>query len=326
MTTGETGEMTGTDDEDACDADETPTNTGSLADAFHALADERRVSILRVLYEKEQDSHSRPRVPFSALYDQLDIDGTSTFSYHLDELTGVYVDRNDDGYTLTATGRRVVQTILGGVYDDAPSFDEQPLDVSCPNCGDSPVEVACENGLFAMYCPGCGHPFFRDQLQPAQLARENPEEVIVSYGQKVRRDMLLELDGVCSACSGSMTAETVPSDEQLELEWITVLTCNQCQNRVQLPPYFVLLAHPQVISFYWDRGLDITDTPPWEILEFVVDGKWRPTVTRTDPFECRVDIDCGGDELSVTIDENLRVTDATVRTKPNIDLSEENTS
>jgi hypothetical protein len=307
-------------------SDEGPTDSEAVAEAFHALADERRVAILRVLYEQEQetDIHSEPRMTFSVLYNQVDIDGTSTFSYHLDELTGVYVDRNGDGYALTATGRRVVQTILGGVYDETPSFDEQSLDVSCPNCGDSPVEATCQDGLFAVYCPDCELPFFRDQLQPAQVDRESPEEVIESYGTKVKRDMLLELDGVCSACSGPMTAETLPSDEQLELEWITVLTCDQCKKRVQAPPYFVLLSHPQVISFYWDRGIDITDRHLWEVLEFVLDGKWQPTVTSTDPFECRVDINCDGDELSVTIDDDLRVSDASVRTQANIDLGEEN--
>jgi DNA-binding transcriptional ArsR family regulator len=285
------------------------------AAAFSALADERRIAVLRALYDAESEATDSEelRLSFSELYDRVDIDGSSTFSYHLDELRGIYVTDGHGGYALTATGRRVVQAILGGVYTELPSFDSHALEATCPACEHSPVEVVCEDGVLAVVCPECSVPFLRDQVQPSQLLGRTPEEAVESYDRKLRHDMALDLDGICSGCGGTMTVSVRPSSHQLELDWIAVLECSQCDAQNRIPPYFALLFHPVVHSFYWERGVDIREVPTWRVVEFVVTGEWSPTVTDTDPFECRIDIERDGDRLSVTLDESLRVTDATAR-------------
>jgi DNA-binding transcriptional ArsR family regulator len=289
-------------------------------EALEALADERRVAILRALYEAESeaDNPAELTLSFSELYEIVEVDGTSTFSYHLDQLTGIYVGKGDRGYTLTATGRRVVRAVLVGTYTDLPTFEGVPLEATCPACDRSPVETRCENGILAIVCPECSTPFVRDQVQPAQLVGRTPAQILESYDRKLQHDIALELDGICGECSGQVTLRPERASTQVVLEWLVMVECDRCGKRDHFPPYFALLFEPLVISFYWDHDIDLTSTPIWRVIEFVLSGEWSPEVVDTDPLECRVEIKRDGDELSVTLDEQLRVSDATLRERRDV--------
>lgn len=296
--------------------------------AFEALADERRLGMLRALYRTELAAETPEEgfLSFSGLYEHTEFEDTATFTYHLDKLVGTYLASDDKGYRLTATGERVVQAVLGGLYTDEPSFERSTVDATCPNCSHSPVEFGREGGLIVLQCPACSQPFLRDNVQPALLADRSPAEALRAYDRTIRRKIELALDGVCPECSGEVSLDLQRSPQQVALSWLAVSECTQCNNRGQFPPYHALLFHPVVISFYWDCGVDLTDQPYWRVVEFVLDGEWEPAVVDTDPFACRVDIHCEGDTLTVTLDEDLRVSDATLETSRDILPTEENNS
>lgn len=292
---------------------------GDPSPAFDALADERRLSVLRTLYsvERDGDPHEENGLSFSTLYERTSFDDTPTFSYHLDKLTGRYVETSEAGYRLTATGDRVVQTVLGGLYADAPSFETEPVDATCPSCSASPTEFRYEDGIVVIECPNCSTPFVHENVQPALLADRSPEEASRAYERTIRQKIELTLAGVCPACSGQVDIDVRRSDERISLSWLAVSECAQCSKPTTFVPYQALRFHPVVISFYWDRGVDLTDLPFWHVIEFVTDGEWEPTVVDPDPFTCRVDIHRDGDTLSVALDDALRVTDATLETTRN---------
>ena len=296
--------------------------------ALGALADERRLGVLRTLYdvEREAETPEEKYRSFSALYEQSAFEDSATFTYHLDKLVGTYLASDERGYRLTATGERIVQAVLGGLYTDEPSVESVEVDTTCPNCSHSPVEFDRDGELVTLQCPECSQPFIRENVQPALLADRSAEEAIRAYDRTIRRNIELELEGVCPACSGEMNVDVQRSRQQTALSWLAVSECTQCGKRNQFPPYFALLSHPLVISFYWERGVDLTDLPMWRIVEFVLDGEWEPSVVETDPFRCRVDIHRDDDTLSVTLDEGLRASDATIETTPHTHPSGESNS
>lgn len=309
----------------------TDEDTGGNRDttaAFEALADERRLGMLRALYRTElaAETPEEAVLSFSGLYEQSEFDGTATFSYHLDKLVGTYLASDDKGYRLTATGKRVVQAVLGGLYTDEPSFESATVDATCPNCSHSPVEFGREGSLIVLQCSACSQPFVRDNVQPALLADRSPDEAIRAYDRTIRRKIELVLDGVCPECSGEVSVAVERASQQVALSWLAVSECTQCNDRGEFPPYYALLFYPVVISFYWERGVDLTDLPQWRVMEFVLDGEWEPAVVDADPFVCRVDIHREGDTLSVILDEDLRVSDATLETSRDILPTEEDNS
>lgn len=222
------------------------------AAAFEALADERRLGILRVLYRTELAAETPAEAfpSFSTLYDRSEFDDTATFSYHLEKLVGTYLASDDRGYRLTATGERVVQAVLGGLYTDEPSFEGATVDVVCPKCSHSTAEFTREGGLIVLQCPACSQPFVRDNVQPALLTDRSPDEALRAYDRTIRRNIELELDGICPECSGEVSIDVQRAPQQVALSWLAVSECTQCDNRTQFPLYCGLLFHPLVVSFY----------------------------------------------------------------------------
>lgn len=70
----------------------------SPVETFSLLANEDRLAILDAVV-RANDRGDTP-VSFSALRETVDIRDSSRFSYHLQELTGHFLTRSSDGYSL----------------------------------------------------------------------------------------------------------------------------------------------------------------------------------------------------------------------------------
>ena len=86
------------------------------ATVFELLGHEARVEVFEALCEAERSAGTdRPdgahRLAFSALRARASVDDSGRFAYHLERLTGVLLDRTDDGYALTATGRTLCRAL-----------------------------------------------------------------------------------------------------------------------------------------------------------------------------------------------------------------------
>jgi len=128
-------------------ADDAPA-TPSPDEAFAALGNETRLAILRALGGADGP------LPFSDLYDRVDVSDSGQFNYHLDKLTDHFVRHSAGGYELARPGSRVVEAVLSGAVTDTPVLEPTEIDHPCPFCG-APVEVRFRDERVELRCTEC---------------------------------------------------------------------------------------------------------------------------------------------------------------------------
>jgi hypothetical protein len=150
---------------------------------------------------------------FSELYDRIDYDPSTNFSYHLKKLEGHFVSKTDDGYELGQVGNRVVQAVLSGTMTEAPLLERTHIDHRCEYCG-AETEVSYTKGYLGLYCTECpGNTTedvpseFRGYLRaqpfpPAGLQGRSATEVhraAFVWGNLQRLSLASDLCPICSA-------------------------------------------------------------------------------------------------------------------------------
>jgi hypothetical protein len=103
--------------------------------------------------------------------------------------------------------------------------------------------------------------------------------------------------GVCSVCDRRPVA-------------LAILGCSVCKNYHAITPRTLVMHHPAVISFFYERGIelgyrrgDVDRTRRWERLR----NRNEQTVVSTDPPRVEVTVRHKGDELRLMMDENAEV-------------------
>lgn len=71
-----------------------------------------------------------------------------------------------------------------------------------------------------------------------------------------------------------------------------------------------LLTHPGLVTFFHQRGLDVTSRPAWEF-EFASTDNYT-TVRSTDPWEVALVVSRSGESLELVVDDSLTVLESTV--------------
>ncbi|PSP88690.1 ArsR family transcriptional regulator, partial [Halobacteriales archaeon QS_4_66_20] len=122
--------------------------TLSAAEAFDIVGDETRLLILKTLAEANEP------LAYSELFDRIEYDDSSNFTYHLEKLVGHFVRKTEEGYAPRLTGRRVVEAIFSGVVTDTPVVERTDVDMACMYCG-SQTEMAYYDEVAVIYCREC---------------------------------------------------------------------------------------------------------------------------------------------------------------------------
>lgn len=252
------------------------------ADVFSLLADGTRVDVLRAVaearHEHAQAGSDPAKLAFSDVYDRVDVENTSRLSYHLGELAGVYLRRDDDGYALTHAGERVVRFILSGNYEPPPDFGPEPVAGTCLFCGASALEATFAERFLRVECTACERPVAGQPVTPAQLRSGDADAVL----QRVTRSTVTAYrqiggDGVCLACGGHLSA-TVREIEDGPLPdadpFLVRSECESCLRVYSSPLTYTVAYHPASVAFHWDRGVDVTERAVWEFHEHLYDGRW----------------------------------------------------
>jgi hypothetical protein len=270
--------------------------------AFALIGDETRVAILEALWHIDEQP-----AEFTTLYDMTETDNSAKFNYHLEQLTGHFVCKRDDGYELRTAGERVIQAVVEGSFNAHPDLDPFETGDQCTQCSGSLVATYAEEKL-AISCPACGRTHGQYSFPPGGLIGRNEEAILSAFNQRVRHLHSLARDGVCPKCSGQMKTQVARGDDCcLDSDLRVEYTCKQCQHSLCSPIGLVLLDESAVISFYRDHGLDLRATPYWR-LDWCVSDDYT-TVRTTDPLEIAVSVIHDTDTLTVTLDGNLTVTD-----------------
>jgi hypothetical protein len=290
-------------------------------DAFMTLSNDLRLEILLALWEAPGFSLS-----FAELRKAVGERDSGTFTYHLSELVGHFVGETADGYELRYPGHRVLDAIQSGVFHQRGTVGPVDLDGDCPACDASLTFAYDDDYVGRVGCAACGERVLEWPFDPGGVADRAPEEVAAAFDRRTRLVWACALDGVCPFCAGRIDREIAEGatstglcigvvedldryDEYFARDHpaVVALDCHRCSFYSFVPVGVALLTRPRVTGRLWDRGLDVRDTPLWE-LGFVVDAD-AVSVRESTPTTVAVTArPPDGDPLVADVDADLAVT------------------
>ena len=296
----------------------------SPEEAFAVLGDQARFEILQAL-GKADDS-----VGYSDLFERIEYNDRSNFSYHLDKLVGHFVAKVDGGYALRRPGERVLEAIHSGAVTTDPVRELTRTDRPCPFCS-APIEVGYEQERVTMHCPECqglfrGEDFEDDRftetgnlgfrpLPPAAVDGRTAGEIHDVSKAWITLTMHAASRGICPRCSGRVDHSVAVCDSHDASEgtcdtcgnrfeaWSSV-ACTNCTFDIRSGMAGYLLTRPEVMAFLIDNGVD-----PIAAGDFHPYAAAKETILSHSPFEAQYIFTVEGDTLTVTVDEDLSVVD-----------------
>lgn len=271
----------------------------SPEDAFALLSDETRIAIIRALGATPDESLS-----FSTLRERANVTDSGQFNYHLRKLIGSFVRQTDeDEYELTYAGTRVIGAIFSGTFNQRGTPTSFEFDATCAVCGSS-LEAQYEHERVTIACPTCDDQISSFGFPPGAFENRTREELpqafdgwIRAYLSTVRRSFCLNCTG---RIHGSITDESeyLLEDQEVGIEHV----CERCDERSTSSIGAYLLSHPEVVAFHHDHGIDLNETPFWEL-------PWlrekNATVLSSDPWCVRLALELDGDRLELEIEKDL---------------------
>jgi len=291
------------------------TEDPSPTEFFRLLADETRVDILRSIavaqYELEGAGSGPAELAFSTIYDHVDVENTSKLSYHLGELTGTYLQKGDDGYSLSHAGERIVRFILSGNYEQPDSLGPEPVSGICVFCGDTELEASLSHQFFRIDCSTCDQQVAGQPITPAQARTRDTEALVESVKLQSAEDYRQVRRGLCPECGAVLSASVigVPESPLPDTDSFLVTSeCEECLRTYNSPLTYSVVYHPASIAFHWDHGIDVTSRAIWEFHERLYDGQWTTERVATDPPEYEVEYQQGEDALRFRLDSTATVT------------------
>ncbi|SDQ54379.1 winged helix-turn-helix domain-containing protein [Natronobacterium texcoconense] len=274
------------------------------ADPFKALGNETRLEIIRTLYDRTRGSTGGDAtLPYSTLRDAVGIEDKGNFNYHLRQLDGTFLEDDGDGYRLTFAGFEIAKVIdvdawrsheaCGPIVLEEGDGENEPLTAVYE---DSVVKV--RRGDDTLYAHA---------VRPTGAAdREMELPRLLEVAATLWRHTIEQLlEGICPYCQTAVE-RSVEVDEAAVWTYSFGATCPECGPLGGSHVGIAALTHPAVVSFYWERGVDLTDRHPWT-LPFVDDE--AVTVVEDEPLEVRIDVELEGDRLAVFVDDEARVVD-----------------
>jgi hypothetical protein len=302
--------------------------------AFGVLGHELRIEIVKRLGRADDP------LAFSELYDEVDVRDSAQFNYHLDKLVGHFVAKTDDGYELRRAGERIVEAVLSGAVTDDPVLSRTEIDQSCPYCG-APVEVEYGQEQLASYCTSCdgsyGPPdsgsvdgprrtdgyLGYEPLPPAGLRDRSPTEVRRTAHTWNVSERLPAAEGVCPRCSAPLAESVEVCDDHDHEAGLCedcghrhavrhTASCTNCIFSQAGAAVLALLSNTDLLSFLTDHGVNpvapTAESAP-QFTEVVMD--YEETVVDTAPLDARLTFTLDGGRLTLTVDEDLSVVEAT---------------
>ncbi|WP_435064224.1 DUF7351 domain-containing protein [Halobaculum sp. EA56] len=292
-------------------------------DAFTLAGNGTRMAILRALWDAYEPYASDNAVPFSELFDRVDVEDTGNFNYHLGKLTGHFVRRTDAGYELSAPGFRIVRAVVAGGVTGNPALAPSRVGETCDRCG-SPVAVAYEDGITWVRCRSCegywpqrGGEIFGFGLPPNGLRGRDPDGVLdATIAYSIRRFETM-IDGVCPECGAPVAASLAVCDDHDPGEGVcdacgsrflgvVSAVCDSCKFHWRSPGYAPVSHHPALISFYDDRGVEHVPAT-WAAIERGFG--WVEERVPGAPDRLRLVVGHDGHERRFTLDRTATVVD-----------------
>lgn len=283
-------------------------------DAFALAGNEVRMRIIKELGDAQGTRGPPATLSFGDLRSRVEsrID-SGRFNYHLQQLVGHFVASVNDGYRLTPEGTTLYRSIRAGSFASHESLSPTPIASDCHFCTRS-LEALYDDGRFTIRCSDCDHIYHRQTIPPHAVGDEITGDLVRRADRYHRHQLLASSRGVCPVCVNDLDTRFLPAEDVTmpgkTTERLTVLahaSCDHCGHQHYMMVGSLLLYHPVLVSFCYDRGLDVTSVPVWE-LEFATTDRYLELVS-SDPWRVVFTLTIDGDELELVVDDSLGLID-----------------
>lgn len=285
----------------------------SPSEAFSLVANDTRFDILQALWDAANDGADP--VAFTSLRERAVVRDSGQFNYHLDQLTPRFVRHVEDGYELTFAGEQVIGAAVSGVYTEAEAHEVEPIPVgTCQECGGT-IEGGYQRGHITVECVDCDAVFTNLPAPPVLAASYTADALPQVFSRRLLTAVTTLNRGFCELCGGRIERELAESwldrDEQDPLG--IRYECQACGRTVHAVVGAALLDHPAVVSFLFEHGVDLRETPIWAL-----DWLYNPETTLVSEESRRFDVafSLDDDELQLTLDEKLNVIEVVTNCGP----------
>lgn len=281
---------------------------GGLGAAFSVVASETRFEIIEALWAETRGTES-DAVGFADLRAAAGIRDSGQFNYHLDQLRPRFVRKCDEGYELTHAGTQIIGAAVSGVYTDLDATVEPQSVGACPACS-ATVEASYSAGEMRIECTACELTITDLSAPPILAASFDDEELPAVFSRHLLTEVQRMNRGFCPLCSGpvevALDRKTDGKRDTLADHLDVVYTCRECGMTAHGVVALSVIGHPAVVSFCHEAGVDVRETPVWE-LDWLFDAPG--TVTSEDPTRIETTIELDDRALTLTLDGSLDVLD-----------------
>jgi len=309
-------------------------DAGSRAtEAFSILGHKTRLAILLALWDEYDPFATENTVPFTELRDRVDIPQGGQFTYHLKQLVGHFIRKTDTGYELRRAGLHLVQTVIAGTGIQDPVLEPTEIEQDCYLCGGATM-VPYQDEMRFWACTECDGKKGGDgpegllaagEFDPAGFINRTPKEMLnaawtgglLNFG----------LGGVCDACWGPMESWLHLCDDHadegicpncgFQEAVVARFLCSVCKRHHQMVPWWLVIDHPAVVAFYYDRGIPLQYEDGVNFqprIDLNLQAYHNQELIAENPLLVRVVIQYEGDELRLMLDEELNVIEVSKRT------------
>ena len=277
----------------------------SPEEAFSHVASETRFDILRALWDLRNDG-DQP-VGFSDLRRRSGVRDSGQFNYHLEQLRPRFVRGVDEGYELTYAGQRIIGATVSGVYTGG-DVTVDPIDAAtCPNC-EGTVTLGYDDARALVECEDCDLMVTDAAVPPSLVAERDPDDLPLAVSNHLLTQVQRLNRGFCTLCDGRTERElerSSPGETDAFADHLSVVyTCRECGGTSGGVVSMVVFDHPAVVSFLHDHGIDLRETPVWE-LDWWYEAPGR--VASEDPIRVETTVAVDDETLTLTLDEDLEV-------------------
>lgn len=281
-------------------------------DIFKLLADETRIEIISALWDIEDSSAT-----FSDLREAVGMRDSGQFNYHLNQLTDIFITKDEEGYSLTQVGMRTVGAIEAGSYTIESMIEPMEVGIPCGLCGndrtfryeDDTVDISCDRCNMGTTFP----------VPPRVILDRDIEEVPTITGRYLNTMIEHLKAGFCGICDGHVEREVNRAAEIIDLNEIdespdtveamrdvpiVLYTCTHCGIPAMLGLSAIFLHHPHVQLFHRRAGFEEIGSIIWRYASFRPDAE---TFIEEDDAIAAVKYEFDGETLTLSIDDNLEV-------------------
>lgn len=287
--------------------------TETRGPAYAALTDETRVRILLTLTDQYDEAWDTGWPTFSELREQVGVENTSRFSYHLSELQDTFIQKVDGVYRPRIAALEIAAAIRAGSYqgqsgDKQRDGDHHEMEYRCPDC-DQKLIAAYRDHYLYIGCPDHGAAVAYP-TPPRATEHRSLEAVIDVTLQKHACDVRLLREEICPHCWGSaglsLSRESVPETYLYQEVPYATAACDTCWLSYPIPVAQTVLGHYAVESLYARHDLGPRDAQvgPQRLTEV--------STVQTDteiPTAARVSTTLAGDTVTFDFDEKCKIRD-----------------